>query len=115
MKKLTVVTASGERIEVQLSAAALVRAMDYRDSMPRGRSAAAMLTDAAWYVLSMSVAGQLEEAGIGPVGVADGFDALEERACEFMDRCEVVRGAEIEDAAETEGAERPGNAPAPAR
>lgn len=111
MQKSTVVTASGERIEVGLSAAALVRAMDYRDSMPRGRSAASLLTDAAWHVLSMSLAGQLDEAGIGPVSVTDGFDVLEERACAFLDACEVVRGGKAGD----EGGDGRGNAQGPAR
>lgn len=108
MQKSTVVTASGERIEVSMSAAALVRAMDYCDSMPRGRSAANLLTDAAWHVLSMSLAGQLGAAGIATVSMEDGFDVLEERACAFLDACEVVRGKAAE------GGE-PGNAPAPAR
>ncbi|WP_417064475.1 hypothetical protein [Gordonibacter urolithinfaciens] len=110
MQKSTVVAASGERIDVSLSAAALVRAMDYRDTMPPRRSAASLLTDAAWHVLSMSLAGQLGAAGIEPVGMEDGFDVLEERALAFLDACEVVRGK-----AAAEGGEEPGNAPAPAR
>lgn len=111
MQKSTVVTASGERIEVGLSAAALVRAMDYRDSMPPRRSAASLLTDAAWHLLSMSLAGQLADAGLDPVGMGDGFDVLEERACAFLDACEVVRGGK----AEAEGGDGRGNAQVPAR
>ncbi len=77
--------------------------------LPLG-SAASLLTDAAWHVLSMSLTGQLGAAGIEPVGMEDGFDVLEERALAFLDACEVVRGK-----AAAEGGEEPGNAPAPAR